>query len=109
MRTPEALGQNNTNTTHSLGSFVFSHAALDLLHNLDNVFVIQDMLPANLLRLVLHACSPHQGVLELLHDALVYSVTEAFYSPLALRQHHWVAIIWQLALHQAAQQGVRKI
>jgi hypothetical protein len=54
-------------------------AGSNLLHNLDDVLILQNMLLANLLRPVLHGCAPHQGILELLDDALMYSVAEVFH------------------------------
>lgn len=74
------------------------HAFSDLLHNLNNVLIIQHMLSANFLRLVFHTDAPHQCIFELLHDTLVYPITEVLYCSLGLRQHHWVTVVWKLAL-----------
>jgi hypothetical protein len=49
---------------------------LDLLDNLDDVFVVQLMVLADLLRLVLHRGAPHQRVLHLLNDRTMNLVTE---------------------------------
>ena len=62
-----------------VAELICPEAGSDLLHNLDDVLILQNVLLANLLRPVLHGCAPHQGVLELLDDALVYSVAEVFH------------------------------
>lgn len=76
--------------------------ASDLLHYLDNVLIIKHMVFANLLGSVLHAETPHQGVLELLHDALVYPVAEVFDSSSAFGQNNRIVIVWQFTLQQSS-------
>ena len=75
-----------------------SPEASNLLHNLNNVLIIKHMLPANFLRLVLHTDAPHQCILELLHDAFVYPITEVLYCPSGLWKHNRIIVVWQLAL-----------
>ena len=75
---------------------------LNLLDNLNNVLIIQNVVSANLLRLMFHACSPNQRIFELLHDSLVYSVAEVLYRPPVFRKHNWVTIVWQFALHSTS-------
>ena len=73
-----------TRTTCTSRRFV-KDSDLNLLDNLNNVLIIQNMVSANLLRLMFHACSPNQRILELLHDTLMYSVAEVLYRPPVLR------------------------
>ena len=56
-----------------LTSLVFT---LNLLNDLDHVLVREDVVLADLLRLVATRRPPDPGVLELLHDALVDAVAE---------------------------------
>lgn len=56
------------------------------------------MFSANLLRLVLHTDAPYQRILELLHDAFVYPVTEVLYRPSGLWEHDRIIVVWQFAL-----------
>ncbi len=51
-------------------------ADLDFLDDLDDVFVVELMILANLLRLVLDRGAPHEGVLHLFNDGSMHFVTE---------------------------------
>ena len=74
------------------------HATPLLAHQLDNVLILEDMVLAHFLRPVLGAGAPDKGVLELLDDALVQAVAEILHSRVAFGEHHWVIVVWQLAL-----------
>mmetsp|Transcript_13962 Transcript_13962/g.40480 ORF Transcript_13962/g.40480 Transcript_13962/m.40480 type:complete len:301 (+) Transcript_13962:576-1478(+) len=72
--------------------------ALDLLHNLHNVFVHQHVVLANALRPVFCALAPHHGVLELLDKVLVDFIAEVLDGAAAAVQHDRLIEIRQPAL-----------
>ena len=69
---------------------------LDLLDNLHNVLVVEDVVLADLLRLVLDRGPPHQGVLELLEDGLVNLVAKVLQGAVGGLQHDGGRIVGQL-------------
>ena len=80
-----------------------------IAHQLDNVLILKNMVLAHFLRPVLGAGAPDKGILELLDDALVQAVAEVLHGRVAFRKHHWVIVVWQLALQVRVKRWVRVV
>ena len=70
----------------------------DVLHNLDDVLVMKNMIFSHALRLVLDTGSPDESVFQLLDDCPVNLVTEVLDGAVVSLQDHRRLVVWKLAL-----------
>lgn len=70
---------------------------LNFLYNLDDVFILQNMVLPYPLRPMLARNTPNQGVFEVFHDRFMDAVAEILNSTLVLLQNHWITEIRKLA------------
>ena len=70
----------------------------DVLHNLDDVLVMKNMIFSHALRLVLDTGSPDESVFQLLDNCPVNLVTEVLDGAVVGLQDHRRLVVWKLAL-----------